>query len=57
MPPASWREQMTALLADNAAGISALRTIALREKPFGGARPPVPFRGAHRGRSARPGRR
>lgn len=33
-PPTSWREQMTALLAGNAAGIDALRTIALRETPF-----------------------
>jgi hypothetical protein len=32
--PAPWREQMAALLADNAAGIDALRTIALRETPF-----------------------
>lgn len=50
MPPVPWREQMAALLADNAAGnadgnatgnatgnaaaIGALRTIALRETPF-----------------------
>lgn len=33
-PPGPWREQMTALLADNEAGISALRTVALRETPF-----------------------
>ena len=33
-PPASWREQMAALLVDNTAGIDALRTIALRETPF-----------------------
>jgi hypothetical protein len=33
-PPAPWREQMTALLADNEAGIDALRTIVLRETPF-----------------------
>ena len=33
-PPTSWREQMAVLLADNAAGTDALRTIALRETPF-----------------------
>jgi hypothetical protein len=47
-PPASWREQMTALIADNAdnaAGIDALRTIALRETPFddAGGEHRVPF--------------
>ncbi|WP_370369187.1 DUF4132 domain-containing protein [Catenulispora sp. GP43] len=34
MPPAPWREQMASLLADNAAGVGALRAIALRETPF-----------------------
>ncbi|WP_228564160.1 DUF4132 domain-containing protein, partial [Catenulispora rubra] len=33
-PPTSWREEMAALLDDNAAGVDALRTIALRETPF-----------------------
>jgi hypothetical protein len=37
-PPTSWGEQMAALLVDNAAGTGALRTIALRETPFDGAR-------------------
>ncbi|WP_370375932.1 DUF4132 domain-containing protein [Catenulispora sp. GAS73] len=35
-PPASWREQMATLLDDNAAGVAALRTVALRETPFDG---------------------
>ena len=34
MQPGSWREEMAALHADNAAGVAALRTIALRETPF-----------------------
>ena len=34
MPPARWREEMAALLVDNAAGVDALRTIVLRETPF-----------------------
>lgn len=34
VPSASWCEQMTALLTDNAAGVDALRTIVLRETPF-----------------------
>lgn len=33
-PPTSWREEMTALLDDNDAAVSALRAIALRETPF-----------------------
>ena len=44
-PPTVWREEMTALLTDNEAGIDALRAIALRETPFdvAGADHRVPF--------------